>query len=42
MRMFYNASGFWDDSKREANILDGGAHFYGTYQCADGAYKAKQ
>ena len=40
MWMFHNASGFWDDSKREANIIDGGAHFYGTYQCADGAYIA--
>ena len=27
-------------TKRESNMLDGGAHFYTTYQCADGKYIA--
>ncbi len=41
MAMFYGmqASGLWRD-EREANLLDGGAHFYGTYRCADGAWVA--
>jgi alpha-methylacyl-CoA racemase len=30
--------GVWDATRREANMLDGGAHFYDTYECADGAY----
>lgn len=30
----------WDATQRESNILDGGAHFYDTYQCADGKYIA--
>ena len=36
---FYSmlAQGKWQD-KRQANLLDGGAHFYGAYQCADGRY----
>jgi alpha-methylacyl-CoA racemase len=29
------AKGFWSDA-RESNFLDGAAHFYGTYECADG------
>src|SRR5665213_601754 len=39
MSMFYGmlASGAWREG-REANLLDGGAHFYGTYQCADGGW----
>lgn len=32
-------AGLWSDA-REANLLDGGAGFYGTYQCADGRYLA--
>jgi alpha-methylacyl-CoA racemase len=28
------AIGRWRDG-RESNLLDGGAHFYGTYECAD-------
>ena len=42
MWMMHNATaqGTWDDTRREANILDGGAHFYGTYECADGRYVA--
>ncbi len=33
------AMGFWTD-ERESNFLDGGAHFYDTYQCADGKWLA--
>jgi alpha-methylacyl-CoA racemase len=33
------ASGLWQD-RREANLLDGGAPFYGTYECADGEHVA--
>ncbi len=33
------AMGYWTD-QRESNILDGGAHFYDTYQCADGQWLA--
>jgi alpha-methylacyl-CoA racemase len=33
------ASGRWRDG-RESNMLDGGAHFYGTYECADGQFIA--
>lgn len=33
------ARGTWRD-RREANINDGGAHFYATYACADGKYLA--
>ncbi len=37
MTMFYamRGIGFWTDN-REENMLDGGAHFYDTYECADG------
>ena len=39
MAMFYGfkASGMWKDERR-SNLLDGGAHFYDTYQCADGKW----
>jgi alpha-methylacyl-CoA racemase len=39
MAMFYGfkASGMWKDARRQ-NLLDGGAHFYDTYQCADGKW----
>ena len=39
MAMFYGfkASGMWSDERR-ANLLDGGAHFYDTYRCADGEW----
>jgi alpha-methylacyl-CoA racemase len=39
MSMFYGkkASGEWRDA-RQANLLDGGGHFYDTYQCADGGW----
>ncbi len=33
------AGGRWRD-ERESNMLDGGAHFYGTYECADGQFIA--
>ncbi|MEL6661504.1 MAG: CaiB/BaiF CoA-transferase family protein [Pseudomonadota bacterium] len=37
--MFYGmrAAGIWNDN-REDNLLDGGAHFYDTYECSDGKY----
>ena len=40
MWMFHSfeAFGLWDASQRESNMLDGGAHFYDTYECADGEY----
>jgi alpha-methylacyl-CoA racemase len=31
------AIGRWKDG-RESNLLDGGAHFYGTYECRDGEF----
>lgn len=31
------ATGLWVD-ERQSNMLDGGAHFYGCYACADGKY----
>ena len=34
-----HGSGDWSD-ERGTNTLDGGAHFYGTYQCADGGWVA--
>ncbi len=39
MAMFYGfkASGMWTDNRRD-NMLDGGAHFYDTYQCSDGKW----
>jgi alpha-methylacyl-CoA racemase len=39
MAMFYGfkASGMWREGRR-SNLLDGGAHFYDTYQCADGEW----
>ncbi len=39
MAMFYGfkAAGAWK-TERSANLLDGGAHFYDTYQCADGEW----
>jgi alpha-methylacyl-CoA racemase len=33
----FRACGAWRD-QREANMLDGGAHFYNTYACADGKF----
>ena len=39
MAMFYGfkAAGAWTNERR-ANLLDGGAHFYDTYRCADGGW----
>jgi alpha-methylacyl-CoA racemase len=39
MAMMYGmrASGIWTDD-RDANMLDGGAHFYDTYETKDGKY----
>jgi alpha-methylacyl-CoA racemase len=31
-------NGMWDEKRRQANLLDGGAFFYGTYACADGKF----
>jgi len=41
MAMIYGlkAAGRWTNSKG-TNLLDGGAHFYDTYQCADGRWVA--
>lgn len=41
MSMFYGlrGTGRWKD-ERESNALDGGAHFYNTYRCADGRFIA--
>jgi alpha-methylacyl-CoA racemase len=33
------AKGYWRD-QRGTNFLDGSAHFYGTYECADGKFVA--
>ena len=39
MAMFYGmtAAGGWQPGRRN-NLLDGGAHFYDTYQCSDGKW----
>ena len=39
MTMFFDmtAMGRWKE-QREANMLDGGAHFYGVYECKDGQF----
>lgn len=39
MSIFFgmHASGFWSD-KRGLNLLDGGAHFYDTYETSDGKW----
>jgi len=39
MAMFYgmNAAGTWTDEVG-ANLLDGGAHFYDSYECSDGNF----
>ena len=34
----FEAMGLWDAGKRESNMLDGGAHFYDAYECADGEF----
>ncbi|MEK8049415.1 CaiB/BaiF CoA-transferase family protein [Ideonella sp. DXS22W] len=35
----FHAAGRWSNQRGE-NLLDGGAHFYDTYACADGKYVA--
>ena len=35
----YKSAGLWSNQRGE-NMLDGGAHFYDTYACADGKYVA--
>jgi len=39
MSMFFDmtATGRWTE-ERESNLLDGGAHFYGVYECACGKF----
>lgn len=39
MTMMYGLKGRgqWHDA-RESNVIDGGAHFYSVYECADGKY----
>jgi alpha-methylacyl-CoA racemase len=34
----FQAAGQWNARERGANLLDGGAHFYDTYETADGKY----
>lgn len=34
----FQAMGMWDPATRQNNMLDGGAHYYDTYECADGNY----
>jgi len=34
------AQGRWDETRRQSNMLDGGAPYYNTYQCADGEFVA--
>ena len=35
----FKSMGLWQ-TERQSNLLDGGAHFYDTYECADGRYIA--
>ena len=34
----FQGIGMWDDKVRQGNMLDGGSHYYDTYQCADGEW----
>ena len=34
----FQSMGMWDETQRGSNMLDGGSHFYDTYECADGEY----
>ena len=40
MMQGFQQMGTWNAEERESNLLDGAAHFYDTYQCADGKYVA--
>lgn len=39
MMFGFKAAGLWTN-ERHANLLDGAAHFYDTYECADGKFVA--
>lgn len=34
----FEGIGLWQGQSRQSNMLDGGAHYYDTYQCADGEW----
>jgi alpha-methylacyl-CoA racemase len=34
----FQSMGLWDAESRGANMLDGGAHYYNTYECSDGNF----
>ena len=36
----FQALGVWNDANRGINLLDGGAHFYDTFETSDGKYVA--
>ena len=40
MMQGFEQIGAWNAEERESNLLDGAAHFYDTYECADGKYVA--
>ena len=40
MMQGFQQLGAWNAEERESNLLDGAAHFYDTYECADGKYVA--
>lgn len=40
MMQGFSQTGGWNENERESNLLDGAAHFYDTYECADGKYVA--
>ena len=40
MMQGFQQIGAWNADEREMNLLDGAAHFYDTYECADGKYVA--
>lgn len=40
MMQGFQQMGAWNAEERESNLLDGAAHFYDTYECADGKYVA--
>ena len=40
MMQGFQQIGAWNADERESNLLDGAAHFYDTYECADGKYVA--
>ena len=40
MMQGFQQMGTWNAEERESNLLDGAAHFYDTYECADGKYVA--